>query len=60
MKAYALFKDPPFTTQQLDALLNNDVFPLIPWWDIFKVEPTPLDEALRIVFSEKEEKRNSK
>ena len=48
LKVYALFdRDPPFTTSQLKALKTHDVFELIPWWDIFEVESTPLDKALK-------------
>ena len=49
---YALFdKDPPFTTSQLKALTAGDEFELIPWWDIFGVEPTPLQTALYDTFN---------
>jgi len=50
---YALFdRDPPFTTQQLSALVAHDEFELIPWWDIFQVEATPLEQAMRETFSD--------
>lgn len=50
---YALFdKDPPFTTQQLEALVAHDEFELIPWWDIFQVEATPLEQAMRETFTD--------
>lgn len=54
LKTYAIFdRDPPFTTSQLKALVTPDVFELIPWWEIFDVEPTPLDEALRKTYLDK-------
>jgi len=50
---YALFdRDPPFTTQQLSALVAHDEFELIPWWDIFGVEATPLEQAMRETFTD--------
>ena len=51
---YGIFSsNPPFTVDQLRALINNDVFPLDPWWKIFKIKPTPLDDALKETFSNK-------
>jgi nucleoside-diphosphate-sugar epimerase len=51
LKAYALIsKDPPFTTNQLKALVTPDQFDLIPWWDIFGTPATPLDVALEKTF----------
>lgn len=48
LKIYALIdRDPPFTTSQLKALIIHEEFELIPWWEIFEVEPTPLDVALK-------------
>lgn len=45
---YAVFSsNPPFTTKQLKALVTPDVFELIDWPEIFGVEATPLDQALR-------------
>jgi len=50
---YALFdRDPPFTTQQLSALVAHDEFELIPWWEIFAVEATPLEQAMRETFTD--------
>ena len=47
LKIYAIFdRDPPFTTSQLQALVIHEEFELIPWWDIFEIESTPLDRAL--------------
>jgi len=52
LSLYALFdNDPPFTTSQLKALTAGDEFELIPWWDIFSVEPTPLQTALDETFN---------
>lgn len=52
LKTYALIdNDPPFTTQQLQALVTPDEFELIPWWDIFGVHPTPFAEAVRQTFT---------
>lgn len=52
MAVYGLFsKNPPFTTQQLDALVADDKFELIPWWQIFSVEPTPFQQAIDETFN---------
>lgn len=48
LKIYAIFdRDPPFTTSQLQALIIHEEFELIPWWDIFEIESTSLDDALK-------------
>ena len=48
---YARFdKDPPFTTNQLQALVIPEVFPVIDWPAIFGVPETPLEDALRETF----------
>ncbi len=53
MATYALFSsNPPFTTQQLEALVADDEFELIPWWEIFGVEPTPFEEAMYETFND--------
>lgn len=53
MKGYALFsKNPPFTTQQLEALVADDKFELIPWWEIFDVESTPFKDAMYETFND--------
>ncbi len=44
-------KDPPFTNQQLKALLANDEFELLNWPEIFAVVPTPFDEAIDSTFN---------
>lgn len=53
MWGYALFsKNPPFTTQQLEALVADDHFELIPWWDIFEVQSTPFEQAMHETFND--------
>ena len=50
---YGLFsKNPPFTTQQLEALVADDYFELIPWWEIFEVESTPFEKAMNETFND--------
>lgn len=51
LKVNALFdKNPAFTIGQLKALVTPDVFELMDWPGIFKVRPTPLQEALDLTF----------
>ena len=53
LKSYALVdKNPPFTTNQLEALVIPDVFEVIDWPKIFGVRATPLDEALQQTFQD--------
>jgi nucleoside-diphosphate-sugar epimerase len=48
---YARFdRNPPFTTNQLEALVIPEVFPVIDWPHRFGVAETPLDQALRETF----------
>ena len=48
---YARFdKNPPFTTNQLEALVIPEIFPVIDWPAIFGVPETPLDKALAETF----------
>lgn len=48
---YAIFdKNPPFTTQQLKALVAHDVFEIIDWPGIFQVEATNFEDAIRKTF----------
>ena len=48
LKIYAIFdRDPPFTTSQLKALVIKEEFELIPWWEIFEIDPTSFDDALK-------------
>jgi uncharacterized protein YbjT (DUF2867 family) len=54
LKSYALFnRHPPFTTQQLAALVIPEEFEMIDWPKIFGVRMTPLHEALTRTFREK-------
>jgi len=47
LRSYALVnKNPPFTTQQLRALVTPDVFEVIDWPTIFGVRATKLRDAL--------------
>jgi hypothetical protein len=51
LAGWALFdKKPPFTTQQLEALVAKDEFDVIDWPDIFGVQSTPLSEAIEETF----------
>ena len=53
LKSYALVdKNPPFTTNQLEALAIPDVFEVIDWPKIFGVRATPLTEALQETFQD--------
>ncbi len=48
LKIYAMVdRDPPFTVSQLKALTADDVFEVVPWWDIFEVTPTPIEAAMQ-------------
>lgn len=49
---WSLFdRNPPFTTQQLSALVQNEEFEVIDWSRIFKVSPTPFEKAIDETFS---------
>ena len=53
LRTYALIdKDPPFTTQQLAALVTPDLFEVIDWPAIFGVAPTPLAAAFHETFND--------
>ena len=53
LQTYALVdKDPPFTTQQLAALITPDLFEVIDWPAIFGVTPTPLAAAFHETFND--------
>ncbi len=53
LKIYALFSsDPPFTAEQLKALIARDEFEVIPWGDIFGVTPTPFAKAIELTYGE--------
>ena len=54
LKTYTVFdRQPPFTTQQLAALVIPEEFEMIDWPSIFGVQRTPLREALMRTFREK-------
>jgi len=54
LRAYALIdRHPPFTTQQLEALVIPEEFEMIDWPGIFGVTKTPLREALMRTFRER-------
>lgn len=44
-------KNPPFTTQQLNALASKDDFEIINWPSIFSVHPTSFSEAVDETFN---------
>jgi nucleoside-diphosphate-sugar epimerase len=49
---WALFdKNPPFTTQQLQALVAKDEFEVINWPEIFGVPFTPFEQAIEETFN---------
>ncbi len=47
-------QQPAFTRSQLHALTAGDEFEVINWPGIFKVNPTPLNDALRIAYADSE------
>jgi nucleoside-diphosphate-sugar epimerase len=53
LATWAVFdSDPPFTTQQLAALVARDEFEVIDWPGIFGVTPTPFATAVGITFND--------
>lgn len=50
--AETVMKDPPFTTEQLEALTAGDEFNNIPWEEIFEIEHTPFEEAMEETFQD--------
>lgn len=55
LKIWSLFdSNPPFTTEQLKALVAHDEFEEIDWPGIFDVEQTPFREALDKTFNDPE------
>lgn len=55
LKIYALFSDnPPFTTDQLEALMAKDEFEVIPWWDIFGTSVTGFEDAIHETFCDEQ------
>jgi len=52
LKIWGLFDPyPPFTTEQLTALITREEFEIIDWPTIFDVTPTPLEEAILLTYS---------
>ena len=52
---WSLFdRNPPFTTQQLSALVADDEFEIIDWPDIFGVKSTPFRTAIEETFNHPE------
>jgi nucleoside-diphosphate-sugar epimerase len=52
LRVWALFdRDPPFTADQLKALVADDRFEVIDWPGIFGVEPTPFARAVDETFN---------
>lgn len=50
---YSFFdKNPPFTTQQLAALVAHDEFEVNDWPGIFNVKATPFEEAINKTFND--------
>lgn len=53
LKTWAIFdKNPPFTAQQLKALVAHDEFEVIDWPGIFNVQATPFAKAINITFND--------
>ena len=53
LSIWAVFdRDPPFTTQQLSALVARDEFEVIDWPGIFDVTPTPFVDAIDTTFND--------
>jgi len=53
LRLYAVFdRNPPFTTNQLEALVIPEEFEVIDWPTIFGVRATSLEEALRQTFQD--------
>lgn len=53
LRLWAMFdRNPPFTTQQLEALIARDAFEVIDWPGIFNVRATPFREAVDQTFND--------
>ncbi|WP_287877659.1 NAD-dependent epimerase/dehydratase family protein [Aquitalea sp.] len=53
LKIWALFdRNPPFTADQLKALVAHDEFEVIDWPAIFQVTPTPFSQAVDATFND--------
>ena len=55
LKAWAIFdKNPPFTADQLKALVAPDEFEVIDWPGLFGIQPTPFAKAIDETFNDPE------
>ena len=53
LSLWALFdRNPPFTTQQLEALIAKDEFEIINWPSIFDIEATSFKDAIEETFTD--------
>ena len=53
LKIWSAFdKNPPFTVDQLRALVTPDEFEVIDWPSIFSVEPTSLEKGIKATFTD--------
>ena len=53
LQTWALLdRDPPFTADQLAALVTPDLFEVIDWPGLFGIAPTPLAQALDETFND--------
>ena len=53
LRVWAIFdRNPPFTTQQLQALVTKDEFEVIDWPAIFEVQSTPFSRAIEETFND--------
>jgi nucleoside-diphosphate-sugar epimerase len=53
LKTWAIFdKNPPFTADQLKALVAHDEFEVIDWPGTFNVPPTPFKQAIEQTFND--------
>lgn len=53
LKTWALFdKNPPFTAQQLKALVAHDEFEVIDWPHIFNIQSTSFEQAIHETFND--------
>jgi nucleoside-diphosphate-sugar epimerase len=53
LATWAVFdRDPPFTTQQLAALVARDEFEIIDWPGIFGVASTPFAKAIEVTYND--------
>jgi hypothetical protein len=53
LKIWGIFdSDPPFTTNQLEALVTPDEFETIDWPVLFSVKSTPFSQAIDETFND--------